>query len=126
MEQPKILSFGYRLDRLTSRSERLRDAGYIVDMASDASQAEFLARKNCYAAAVLGAAVPTRDRNRIAELILAKNRACAIVMLYEGSIRNAELADAVLNCDTAEQNLPETIRHLLSQRRQEASSQAAR
>jgi DNA-binding NtrC family response regulator len=125
MDQPRIFSFGYRLDRLVKRSERLREAGYTVDMTSEFSQVEFLVKRNSYAAAVLGAAIPEQLRSQIARTMLARNPECVIVMLYEGSIRNAELADAVLNYDTAEQNLPETIRHLLSQRGQKQAQKAA-
>lgn len=125
MEGIRILAVGYRLDRLMPRAERLRQAGYIVDMASTEAQAEFLVRQNRYAAAVLGAGIPEQIRNHLSLTLLAVNPQCAIIMLYEVSIRNAELADAVLNCDTAEQNLPETIRHLLSQRTQEKARKAA-
>lgn len=125
MEEQRILAVGYRLDRLMPRAARLRKAGYVVDMASAEAQAEFLVRQNRYAAAVLGAAIPEEVRNRLALSLINLNPQCAIIMLYEVSIRNAELADAVLNYETAEQNLPETIRHLLSQRMHEKSKKAA-
>lgn len=125
MKEIRILAVGYRLDRLMQRAERLRQAGYIVDMASAEAQAEFLVRQNRYAASVLGPAIPEEIRNRLALTLSDLNPRCAIIMLYEESIHNAELADAVLNCDTAEQNLTETIRHLLSQRAQEKARKAA-
>ncbi len=125
MEGARVLVVSYRRDLLIRRAERLRQAGYSVDTAGDQRQAEFLLRHNSYDVAVLGIAVPEEARNRLAKALDQFTPGCAVIMLYECSIRNTELADAVLNSESAETDLADAIGHLLAHRSEDHARRAA-
>ena len=113
---PRILSVGYLVDHLRARNERLREAGFAVDSASDASEAAELVRSVIYDAAVFGAAVPEEVRNAMAAAVRAKNSKAVIVMLYWSGIQHAELADAVLHINTSDADLQNIIAYMLESR----------
>lgn len=111
---PTILSFGLLMKALVERNRRLADAGFEVAAAASLREACELLGRNQYAAVVIGHGVPPRDRNELALCARRQQPQTKIIMLYNNSIDGAELAHAVLNVRTADQNLPETIRHLSS------------
>ena len=109
----RILSFGHAEDRLKRRSELLRQAGFVVDEAAHESLALRLAGSNEYVGVVIGASVSRSIRNKLAVTVRAQNPHAIVVMLYESSIDDTEMADAVLSRDTGEQELPQVMLQLL-------------
>jgi DNA-binding response OmpR family regulator len=110
----RVLSVGYLVEQLQDRNQRLRKAGFTVDSTSDSDRAFALASANHYDCTVLGLAVPESVRNDIAAAVREKNPAAIVVMLYWGSIQNAELADAVLSVKTSDDDLQSILKHLLA------------
>jgi PleD family two-component response regulator len=112
----RILSFGYVADRLQQRNELLQQAGFVVDEAIHESQALRLAASNEYIGLVIGASVEHSIRNQLAQAVRIRNPHAIVVMLYESSIEDTELADAVLNRDAGDQELPQVMLQLLMSR----------
>jgi DNA-binding NtrC family response regulator len=119
----KILSVGFLVEPLLRRSAGLSREGFTVETISNAAKAARSLRETEYDALVLGPAIPEPLRNSLALTARRRNLHIAIVMLYSGSIDNAEQADAVLNASTAEQNLAEAIRHVMGLKRRKAEPQ---
>lgn len=119
----KILSVGFLVEPLLKRSAALSHAGFTVATISNAAKASRLLQEMEYDALVLGPAIPEPLRNSLALAARRRNPHIAIVMLYTGSIDNAEQADAVLNASTAEQNLAEAIRHVMGLKRRKSEPQ---
>ena len=119
----KILSVGFLVEPLVKRSAALSHAGFTVITISNAAKAARSLRETEYDAMVLGPAIPEPLRNSLALTAKRRNAHIAVVMLYTGSIENAEQADAVLNASTAEQNLAEAIRHVMGLKRRKAEPQ---
>lgn len=119
----KILSVGFLVEPLVSRSAALSREGFTVATISNAAKAAQSLRESEYDALVLGPAIPEPLRNSLALTAKRRNSHIAVVMLYAGSIENAEQADAVLNASTAEQNLAEAIRHVMSLKRRKKEPQ---
>lgn len=119
----KILSVGFLLEHLVRRSVALSQAGFTVATISNAAKASRLLREGEYDALVLGPALPESLRNSLALTAKRRNPRIGVVMLYSGSIDNAEQADAVLNASTAEQNLGEAIRHVMALKRRKKEPQ---
>lgn len=109
----RILSVGFLVEHLVRRSAALSLAGFTVATISNAAKASRLLREADYDALVLGPSIPEALRNGLALTGKRRNPHIAVVMLYAGSIENAEQADAVLNASTADQNLAEAIRHVM-------------
>ncbi|MGH9566518.1 MAG: hypothetical protein ACRD4F_06775, partial [Candidatus Angelobacter sp.] len=120
----RILSIGFQAEHLLRRNAALSQAGFKVDSATDAVQPRRLLRAGKYEVLVLGPYLPEDLRNNLASEAKAANPRIAIVMLYIGSIANAEQADTVLNAVTAEQNLAEAIRHVVQLKQGQKISQA--
>jgi DNA-binding NtrC family response regulator len=119
----KILSVGFLVEPLVRRSVALSREGFTVATISNAAKAALSLRESEYDALVLGPAIPEPLRNSLALTAKRRNPHIAVVMLYAGSIDNAEQADAVLNASTAEQNLAEAIRHVMSLKRRKKEPQ---
>jgi hypothetical protein len=73
---------------------------------------------------IIGHAVPERKRNRIAQSLKLRSPQTAVVLFYRGSIQRTELADAILNADGNHKDLPFTVEHLLSRRRETRAARA--
>ena len=119
----KILSVGFLMEPLVRRSVALSREGFTVATISNAAKAARCLRETQYDALVLGPAIPEPLRNDLALAAKRRNPYIGVVMLYTGSIDNAEQADAVLNASTAEQNLAEAIRHVMGLKRRKAEPQ---
>ena len=90
--------------------------GYQVDAADAREKALALSRENAYGAAIFGHNVPADLRNALAVNLKAANLKVKIIMLYEGSIKNAEDADALLSLGPPDRIL-DTLALLLPEQR---------
>jgi len=120
----RILCVGYSQKNVQERTQALVRAGYEVVATTDARAAETEAGTSQLDLIVLGYTLGSAERNRIATRARARNPRVRIVMLYRGSIQNAELADALLGIASAEA-LVETVRLLLRQNEKHAQSSGA-
>ena len=107
----RVLSVEYSILHLVKRQVTLRRAEIPVESASSLREALALLRLGELNVAVLGHGIPEAERNRIADTLLETKPNIRIVMMYAGSINNADHADAVLSIE-GEQYLVPTIKSL--------------
>lgn len=108
----KLLSIGFLIDSLVRRNPALCRTAFCTE-SLNVVQAFSMLQKKRYDGVVIGPGVPEKARNQLASAAKESNANAVVIMLYDGSIHRTELADAVLNAATVEDNLAETIVHLL-------------
>jgi DNA-binding NtrC family response regulator len=96
------------------------ESGFLVDTASNRRSAEKLARSGRHDAVILGHTLDKSDRNRVAGMIKRANPLACVIMTYEGSISEAEMADAVLSVQAPVCDIVQTLRHLSERGRRRA------
>ena len=109
----RVLSVGKIPDLLMARNELLAERGYQVTAASEMEEA-LAALHQAREIVVFGHRVPEHERNLIAAAARAAYPSVRIVMLYQGTIRNAHLGDALLSAAGDSGDLLNTIEHLLA------------
>jgi hypothetical protein len=107
-----ILSIGVDKKALADRQRVLREAGFEVVSSGLDDSLDVLARSTRFRVAIFGPSVPEEARNRIAAKLIRSSPQIKIVMLYEGKIRKAEMANAVLASAVRPKDLVQTIRYL--------------
>jgi len=118
VQMKKILLVGYMTDLLEKRKECLEAASYQVTCATSFSHAFQLIEKDTFRVIILGHGVPEEERNQMARKIKQVSPATRIVMLYLASIRNAELADAIIHTTADSADLTRTIDDLIGMQSQ--------
>ena len=117
---PRILLIETYPVLLTQRRHAFESAGYEVYVSS-VSQAFGLIERKRFDAVVLGHAIDEQERERLTSATTTKQRSCKVVCLYLGSIRNAEVANAVLQATSPVEDLVRAVDELVSpDRRQPA------
>ena len=107
----RVLSVDNSIPYLVKRHVALKRAEIPVESASTLREAVQLMRLGAFDVAVLGHAIPEDERNRIASVLLETKPDMRIIMMYSGSIANADHADAVLSLE-GEHYLVATIKSL--------------
>jgi PleD family two-component response regulator len=105
----RVLSVGYALAPFKERNAVLAAAGLAVREAIGLVQALRMIEDEEFDVVVLGAALSTEDRNRIAQVTRRRKCNSKIIMLYDGRITGTELADAIIAADDP-QRVVDTIR----------------
>ena len=121
----RILSIGYLRDFLEQRAELLHEAGHSVHNAATRDEAAALLAIGNYDVCIFGHGVPENERNEMAAASRSTSPNVALIFLYSGQIRRAELADAVLNFHSSLPDLVQTVDYLVS-KKQEARTIAPR
>ena len=109
---PRILLIGTSAVLLAQRRQAFESAGYEVEVAS-VSQAVRLMECRQFDAVVTGHTIDERERAQLASAIRAKQLSSKIVCLYLGNIRNAEVANAVLQVTSPLEDLVHTVNELV-------------
>lgn len=122
----KVLCFGKTEERVARRCEVLRAAGYSATGVGDYQAAAQAAESTEYDALVLGQQVDEAERNELARKMRRANPDLLIVMLYDGSIRSTELADAILNVRGEAADLVQTLTFLAQRKQIKRSTHASR
>jgi DNA-binding NtrC family response regulator len=107
----RVLSVEYSIPYLVKRHVALRRAEIAVESVSSLREAMALLRLGDFDVAVLGHGIPQTERDCLADHLLEKKPNIRIVMMYSGSIRRAEHADAVVSVE-GEQHLIPAIKAL--------------
>lgn len=110
----KVLLVGYIVELLQERERAMRDAGHVVTVAGAFATAATTIQRDLFDVAVLGFSIPDSERNRLAHAIKQANPATKIIMIYFDSIKNTELADALLQTTAGAEGVLRAINHLLS------------
>lgn len=93
---PQVLFFAVTRGLVTAYAASLREAGFDVQCVHRAKKASDLISRHGYDLFLVGSRVAEDERNRTATLFKRKYPKGRAIFLYQGSIRNAEPADAVL------------------------------
>jgi DNA-binding response OmpR family regulator len=110
----KVLFFGHDVARMREREAQLRAAGFNVDSTSRLDEAISLAQNQRYQLGIVGHRVGEADRNRLAMVLRSSGCRIPIIFLYQASIHNAGLADAVLSMAADGQDLISAVNSLIS------------
>lgn len=114
-----ILMVGYIADLLQERERTLRAAGYSVTVASAFATASAAIQRERFDLAILTFSVPEDDRNRLARALKDACPNAKIIMTYYASVRNTELADALMQNIASAEDILRAVNHLLNDRNRE-------
>jgi len=112
----KILLVGYIAELLQENERTLRAADHKVTVASTFAAASSAIEQNAFAAAILGFSVPEGERNQLARALKNADPDTKIIMIYYASIRNTELADALMQNSASAEDILRAVNHLLNER----------
>jgi DNA-binding NtrC family response regulator len=115
----KILLVGYIAELLQERERTLRAAGYAVTVASSFATATAAIQREKFHLAILSFSVPESDRNQLARALKDADLNTKIIMTYYASVRNTELADALMQNTASAEDILRAVNHLLNVRDQE-------
>ncbi len=110
----KVLIVGYLDELLRERQAAFASAGFEVIAASDLRKAMQAVGGASLDVVVLGQGIPENERTQIARAAREKNVRAKLLMLYLGSIHNAELADALLHGTVRPEEICSTVTYLLN------------
>jgi DNA-binding NtrC family response regulator len=114
-----ILLVGYIAELLQERERTLRAAGYAVIMASTFASASAAIQRHKFDLAILGFSVPEADRSLLARALKDNEPNTKILMTYYASVKNTELADALMQDTASAEDILRAVNHLLSVRDRE-------
>jgi CheY-like chemotaxis protein len=109
----KILLVGYIAELLLERERTLRAAGYTVTVASTFASASAVI-KHKFDLAILTFSVPEDDRNQLARALKDADPNTKIIMTYFASVKNTELADALMQNTASAEDILRAVNHLLN------------
>ena len=115
----KILLVGYTAELLQERERTLRSAGYAVTMASTYATASAAIQKQKFELGILTFSVPEADRNMLARALKQTDAKTKIIMTYYASVKNTELADAIMQNTASAEDILRAVNHLLTVRDRE-------
>ena len=111
-----VLLAGYVPEFLEVRDKVLRAAKYEVTVSPTWASATAAIGQKIFDVAVLDFSIPEDERNRLARAIKQASPATRIIMIYFASIKNAELADALLQTSASAEDMVRAVHHLLNER----------
>ncbi|HKD78420.1 MAG TPA: hypothetical protein VKH81_01935 [Candidatus Angelobacter sp.] len=117
----KVLLVGYIRELLEERDHVLRAAGHDSTVAADQQGALQAIQQNIFDVAVLGFSVPDEERNEIARRLIQANTEIRIVMIYFDSVRNTELADALIPTTAGAPDVLRAVNHVLNTKKRSKS-----
>jgi DNA-binding NtrC family response regulator len=115
----RVLLVGYIPELLLERERTLRSAGYEVTVGPSLAIAAAAIQQEFFDAAVLSFSVPEEDRKQLARSLKEVQPKAKILMTYFDSVKNTELADALMPTTASAEELLRAVNHLLRERREE-------
>jgi DNA-binding NtrC family response regulator len=114
-----ILLVGYIAELLQERERTLRAAGYPVTFVTNFATATAAIQREKFALAILSFSVPEADRNQLARALKDADPNTKIIMTYYASVKNTELADALMQNTASAEDILRAVNHLLNVRERE-------
>jgi DNA-binding NtrC family response regulator len=115
----KILLVGYIAELLQERERTLRASGYEVTVASNFATATAAIQRETFDLSILTFSVPEADRTQLARALKDADPNTKIIMTYYASVKNTELADALMQNTASAEDILRAVNHLLNVRDQE-------
>jgi len=115
----RVLLVGYIAEHLHDRQRMLQAAGYEVTIAASLAAATAIIEQETFDVAVVGFGVPENERNHMAQAIKQISPSTRIIMIYFSSVKNTELADALMQTSAGAEELVRAVNHILSARNRE-------
>jgi DNA-binding NtrC family response regulator len=113
----KVLLVSYIPELLRERERVLRTAGHEPTLVSTlASALSAIAPEHTFDAAVLGFSVPEEERKHLALALKQSYPGIKIIILYFSSLKNTELADAIMPTTATAEEVLRAVNHLLTHR----------
>lgn len=112
----RVLLVGYVPEFLKEREKTLRAAGHEVTAAPSFATASTAIERELFDVAVMGVSVPDDERNQLARRLKHASPAAKIIMLYFTSVKNTELADALMQAGASAEEVLRAVNHLLNER----------
>ena len=114
----KVLLLGYMRELMEERGNFLRAAGHEVTLAFNAADAFSIIEREPCDLAILGFSIPDDERQAMATAIKRVNPNAGIIMIYFTSVKNTELADALLQTTASAEDVLRAVTHLLKSKNQ--------
>ncbi|HLK54019.1 MAG TPA: hypothetical protein VKU42_11225 [Candidatus Angelobacter sp.] len=111
---PRILLVGYIPELLREPEHTLRNAGYDVIVALSYAAASRAIASGPVDVAAFGFSVPESDRNQLARIVKDAWPSVQIIMIYFASVKNTELADALMPNTSTPQEILRAVNHMLT------------
>ncbi|MBZ5504770.1 MAG: hypothetical protein LAO78_04705 [Acidobacteriia bacterium] len=109
----RVLLVGYIAELLREREQMLRASGYEVTVAQSLATATAAIAQEVFDVAILGFSVPEAERNQVAQALKQANPSTKIILIYFSSVRNTELADALMQTTASAEEVVRAVNHLL-------------
>jgi len=115
----RVLLVGYITELLQERQRMLQAAGYEVTLASSLAAATAAIEQEFFDVAILGFSVPDDDRNQMAQTLKQARPSTKIIMIYFSSLKNTDLADALMQTSTSAEDLVRAVNHIVGAQNRE-------
>ncbi|HEY1528905.1 MAG TPA: hypothetical protein VGH51_22000 [Candidatus Angelobacter sp.] len=112
----KVLLVSYIPELLRERERVLRVAGHEPTLAATLASASSAIAQQTFDAAVLGFIVPDQERKHLALALKQSSPDIKIIMLYFSSLKNTELADALMPTTATAEEVLRAVNYLLNER----------
>jgi hypothetical protein len=120
MPKKRVLLLGRGGDKLQSRGERLRQAGFVPFLTEDLETALKVCREVQFSAAVVGQAIDAQEKTHAIRLLRQECR-LPVVLITEGKTLTGVKADAYISCEEETLRLEGVLTELMSNSEQEQS-----
>jgi len=110
----RVLLVGYIAELLQEPERLFRAAGYDVTVTTSLIDTLNAIEQNPFDAAVLGFSIPETERNQLATALKDASQSCQIIMMYFASLKNTELADALMPTGASNEEVLRAVNHILS------------
>lgn len=110
----RVLLVGYIPELLQEPERVFRSAGYGITIATSFATASESIQHEPFDAAVLGFSIPETERNQLAAALKDALPSCQIIMMYFASLKNTELADALMPTHSSTEEVLRAVNHILN------------
>ena len=110
----RVLLVGYIPELLQEPERVLRTVGYDVTVATSYSTASAAMEQDLIDVAVFGFSIPEDERNQMARTLKENIPAVKIIMIYFASLKNTELADALMPATVNADEILRAVNHILN------------
>jgi DNA-binding NtrC family response regulator len=114
----RVLLVGYIPELLQERERALRAAGHTVTIGPSFATTSAAIAQETFDIAVLGFSVPEAERNQLARSLKDVSPSTRLIMIYFASVRNTELADALMPTSATAEEILRAVNHIIGKNRE--------